>query len=227
MNSTLIFPLHTITKKQKLNMTYGYIRVSSDKQTVENQRFEINNFCLKNSLHIDGWIEETISGSKNYDKRELGKLLTQIHKDDLIICAELSRLGRNLFMIMEILNICMNKECKIWTIKDNYRLGEDIQSKVLAFAFGLSAEIERNLISQRTKEALARKKAEGVKLGRPKGRINSPNKYKLFRKEKLLNKLLQAKVPKRTIAKICYVNRNTLDKYIKTWMTKEVNNQKI
>ena len=72
-------------------------------------------------------------------------------KDDIIICSELSRLGRNLFMIMEILNICMTKECRVWTIKDNYRLGDDIQSKVLAFAFGLSAEIECNLISQRTK----------------------------------------------------------------------------
>ena len=139
-------------------MTYGYIRVSSDKQTVENQRFEISNFCKANNITIDGRIEETISGTKNYDKRKLGKLLNKVKKDDLIICAELSRLGRNLFMIMEILNICMNKECRVWTIKDNYRLGEDIQSKVLAFAFGLSAEIERNLISQRTKEVLARKK---------------------------------------------------------------------
>ena len=142
-------------------MNYGYIRVSSDKQTVENQRFEINNFCEREHLSIDGWIEETISGTKSYSKRELGTLLRRVRKDDLIICAELSRLGRNLFMIMEILNICMTKECKVWTIKDNYRLGEDIQSKVLAFAFGLSAEIERNLISQRTKEALARKRAEG------------------------------------------------------------------
>ena len=125
-------------------MNYGYIRVSSDKQTVENQRFEIENFAKQNNFKIDGWIEETISGTKNYDKRELGKLLNKVKKDDLIICAELSRLGRNLFMIMEILNICMTKECKVWTIKDNYRLGEDIQSKVLAFAFGLSAEIERN-----------------------------------------------------------------------------------
>ena len=83
-------------------------------------------------------------------------------------------------MIMEILNICMTKECKVWTIKDNYRLGEDIQSKVMAFAFGLSAEIERNLISQRTKEALARKRAEGVTLGRPKGRKTSPKKHKLY-----------------------------------------------
>lgn len=88
----------------------------------------------------------------------------------MIICAELSRLGRNLFMIMEILNICMTKECKVWTIKDNYRLGEDIQSKVLAFAFGLSAEIERNLISQRTKEALAKEKQKGSYLeGRKAG----------------------------------------------------------
>jgi DNA invertase Pin-like site-specific DNA recombinase len=150
-------------------MNYGYIRVSSDKQTVENQRFEINNFCSKESMVIDGWIEETISGTKNYNKRQLGKLLKRVQKDDLIICAELSRLGRNLFMIMEILNICMTKECRVWTIKDNYRLGEDIQSKVLAFAFGLSAEIERNLISQRTKEALARIKAEGTDLGRKKG----------------------------------------------------------
>lgn len=156
-------------------MTYGYIRVSSDKQTVENQRFEINNFCERQKMKIDGWIEETISGTKNYNKRELGKLLKRVQKDDLIICAELSRLGRNLFMIMEILNICMTKECRVWTIKDNYRLGEDIQSKVLAFAFGLSAEIERNLISQRTKEALARKRAEGVKLGR---RLGSKNKSK-------------------------------------------------
>ena len=151
-------------------MIYGYIRVSSDKQTVENQRFEINNFCEKNEMKIDGWIEETISGAKAYNKRQLGILLKRVTKDDLIICAELSRLGRNLFMIMEILNICMTKECRVWTIKDNYRLGEDIQSKVLAFAFGLSAEIERNLISQRTKEALARKRAEGVILGRPKGK---------------------------------------------------------
>ena len=199
-------------------MIYGYIRVSSDKQTVENQRFEINNFCLCEGMVIDGWIEETISGTKAYNKRQLGILLKRVQKDDLIICAELSRLGRNLFMIMEILNICMTKECRVWTIKDNYRLGEDIQSKVLAFAFGLSAEIERNLISQRTKEALARKKAEGVTLGRPKGRLSSPDKYKLSGKETLIKELLIAQVSQRKIAKICKVDRNTLARYIKTKM---------
>lgn len=193
-------------------MIYGYIRVSSDKQTVENQRFEINNFCEKKNLIIDGWIEETISGTKSYDKRELGKLLKKVKKDDLIICAELSRLGRNLFMIMEILNICMNKECRVWTIKDNYRLGDDIQSKVLAFAFGLSAEIERNLISQRTKEALARKKAEGVILGRPIGAKSS--RVKLTGREDEIRKMLAAKIPKIQIAKRLKVDRNTLHKFI-------------
>lgn len=194
-------------------MNYGYIRVSSDKQTVENQRFEIENFAKQNGFKIDGWIEETISGIKSYDKRQLGKLLNRVKKDDLIICAELSRLGRNLFMIMEILNICMTKECKVWTIKDNYRLGEDIQSKVLAFAFGLSAEIERNLISQRTKEALARKRAEGVVLGRPKGKKSSH--VKLSGKEETIRVLRQQNVSKCEIARIFGVHRMTVDTFIK------------
>jgi DNA invertase Pin-like site-specific DNA recombinase len=200
-------------------MNYGYIRVSSDKQTVENQRFEIENFSVKNQLKIDGWIEETISGTKAYGKRELGRLLERVQKDDLIICAELSRLGRNLFMIMEILNICMSKECKVWTIKDNYRLGEDIQSKVLAFAFGLSAEIERNLISQRTKEALARKRAEGVILGRPKGR-KSKN-VKLSGHENEIKVLLSKSVSKCQIARIFGVNRMTVASFIKNRCTFE------
>lgn len=194
-------------------MIYGYIRVSSDKQTVENQRFEILNFCKKHSLTIDGWIEETISGTKNYNKRELGKLLKIIKNEDLIICAELSRLGRNLFMIMEILNICMDKGCMVWTIKDNYRLGEDIQSKVLAFAFGLSAEIERNLISQRTKEALARLKNEGKKLG---GKIGSRNLHlnkTCIRKKNLILQMLDLKYSIPTIAHSINISKGTLYRY--------------
>ena len=195
-------------------MIYGYIRVSCDKQTVENQRFEINNYCTVHDLHIDGWIEETISGSKSYSKRELGKLLKRIRAGDTIICAELSRLGRNLFRIMEILNICMTKQCRVLTIKDNYRLEDDIQSKVLAFAFGLSAEIERKLICQRTKEALARRRAEGVKLGRPKGSKTSSDKNKLHGKEMLICKMLASGHSRRKIAQKCGVHRNTLSRYI-------------
>ena len=127
-------------------MNYGYIRVSTDKQTVENQRYEITDFAQKNGIQIDEWIEETISGTLEPNRRQQGTLLERIQKDDLIICSELSRLG------------------------------DDIQSKVLAFAFGLSAEIERNLISQRTKEALERKKSEGMILCRPKGKVSNISK---------------------------------------------------
>ena len=197
-------------------MNYGYIRVSSDKQTVENQRFEINKFCEHENLIVDRWIEETISGTKTYDKRALGGLLKDVKRNDIIICAELSRLGRNLFMIMEILNICMRKECLVWTIKDNYRLGDDIQSKVLAFAFGLSAEIERNLISQRTKEALARKRFEGVILGRPKG--SRSKQVKLSGQEDVIRVLIEKNVSKCDIARIFKVNRMTVASFIKNRM---------
>lgn len=193
-------------------MIYGYIRVSTDKQTVENQRFEINRFCEKSTLIVDRWIEETISGTKDLEKRKLGGLLDSMKKDDILICAELSRLGRNLLMIMGILNQCMKNEVQVWTIKDNYRLGNDINSKVLAFAFGLSAEIERNLISQRTKEALARKRAEGVILGRPKG--SKSKVKKLTGRELEIKKLLDKKVSKSAIARILGVHRLTVATFI-------------
>lgn len=193
-------------------MIYGYIRVSSDKQTVENQRYEINGFCEKQQIIIDRWIEETITGTKDIEHRALGKLLNKMKKDDVLVCSELSRLGRNLLMIMGILNQCMKKDVQVWTIKDNYRLGNDINSKVLAFAFGLSAEIERNLISQRTKEALARKKAEGVILGRPKGRKSS--KTKLTGQERKIKELLNSKVSYCAIARMLKVNRMTVAKFV-------------
>lgn len=163
---------------------------------------------------VDRWIEETISGNKDVDKRKLGAILDTMCKDDILICAELSRLGRNLLMIMAILNQCMKREVQVWTIKDNYRLGSDINSKVLAFAFGLSAEIERNLISQRTKEALARKKAEGVILGRPKG--SKSKVRKLTGREAEIQELLDKRISKSAIARILGVHRLTVAGYIKT-----------
>jgi len=195
-------------------MIYGYIRVSSDKQTVKNQRFEINQFCEKNFMTVDKWIEEVISGTIKVEERKLGKLLRKMKKDDVLICSELSRLGRNLLMIMSILNECMNRNIQVWTIKDNYRLGNDINSKVLAFAFGLSSEIERNLISQRTKEALARKRAEGIVLGRPKG--SKSKLKKLSGKESEIKLLLNKKKSKSAIAKILKVHRITLINFLKS-----------
>ena len=193
-------------------MIYGYIRVSTDKQTVENQRFEILEFAKRNSIVLDSWIEETVSGTIRPENRALGKLLDSIQKDDLIICSELSRLGRSLFMIMSILNKLMEKGARIWTIKDGYRLGDDIQSKVLAFAFGLSAEIERNLISQRTKEALERKKAEGQKLGRPKGSTTETSK--LDGAEIGATIMLMQGISVNQMAKLYGVHRNTVKKFI-------------
>ena len=199
-------------------MVYGYIRVSSDKQTVENQRFEIQRFCEQNHLTIDGWIEETISGTKSYNKRQLGRLLRKTQKGDIIICSELSRLGRNLYMIMEILSVCMSKECFVWTIKDGYRLGDDIQSKVLAFAFGLSAEIERNLISQRTKEALARLKAQGKQVGRAKGSPTAPEHFRLHKHDAYIRKALSDGTKQCQIIRRLHTNRSTLSRYIKRFI---------
>lgn len=194
-------------------MNYGYIRVSTDRQTLENQRFEIMRFCAQEQLTINGWIQETISGTKSADKRKLGKLLGKVKKNDLIVCAEISRLGRNMFMIMNILNTCLEKECRVWTIKEGYRLGEDIQSKVLAFAFGIAAEIERELISERTREALARKKAEGKQLGRPKGGKNSS--HIMDDKAELALQMLKSGQSKAAVARALGVSRNTLWRWMK------------
>ena len=194
-------------------MIYGYIRVSTDKQTVENQRYEINEFCKKSNLVVNQWIEEVISGTKKMSERKLDKLIKKMKKNDVLICSELSRLGRNLLMIMGILNECINRDIQIWTIKDNYQLSSDINSKVLAFAFGLSAEIEHNLISQRTKEALARKRAEGQILGRPKG--SKSKRKKLSGKEDQIKTLLNKQMSKSAIARKFGVHRLTLDTFIK------------
>jgi len=194
-------------------MVYAYIRVSTDKQTVENQRYEINCFCKRNVLVISRWVDETISGVKSVEDRELGRILKTMKKGDTIVCSELSRLGRNLLMIMGVLNECMRRDVQVWTVKDNYRLGNDINCKVLAFAFGLSAEIERTLISQRTKEALARKKAEGVVLGRPKG--SKSKVRKLTGKELEIKDLLDNKVSKSAIARILGVHRLTVLAFVR------------
>ena len=110
-------------------MIYGYIRVSTDRQSVENQRFEINQFCQRQGVAVDKWIEEIVSGKEDVEKRKLGNLLSSVMtKNDVLICAELSRLGRNLLMIMSILHTCMRIGIQVWTIKDNYRLGNEFHN---------------------------------------------------------------------------------------------------
>jgi len=193
-------------------MIYGYIRVSTDRQTVDNQRFEIERFCATKNIVIDQWIEETISGTQSPEKRQLGSLLTQVKTGDLIICSELSRLGRNMLMIMSILYHLLLNGVKIWTIKDNYRLGDNLEAKIHAFAFGLSAEIERNLISQRTKEALARKRSEGFVLGRPLG--SKSKQLKLSGNEVEIQSLLDKNISKSSIARRFSVDRRTVTSFM-------------
>lgn len=193
-------------------MIYGYIRVSTDKQTVENQRFEISEYCKNQNIIINEWIEETISGTVSVNKRNLGKLLNKVKTGDTIICTELSRLGRSMFMIMSVLNLLMEQNVKIYTVKEGYKLGDDLQSKVLAFAFSISAEIERSLISQRTTEALKRRKSEGIILGRPKGHKNA--KLKLDENEDYILCMLANGYSKVFISKYFKVSEGTVYNFI-------------
>ena len=158
-------------------MIYGYIRVSTNKQTLQNQKLAIKEYAKYHRLHKIQWISETISGTKNPEKRKLGSLLNIVEKGDVIIITELSRLGRSLMMILSVLQQLLEKGVKVIAIKEGYELGDNIQSKVLAFAFGLSAEVERNLLSERTKLGLERARKQGKQIGRRKGQ--KPKKYKL------------------------------------------------
>ena len=195
-------------------MIYGYIRVSTDKQTTENQRFEILKFADERKLSIDRWIQETVSSTKKLSDRKLGALIERMHEDDILIVSELSRLGRSLLEVMSILHTLMEKDVKVFTTKEHYELGNNISSKVLAFAFSLSAEIERSMISSRTKEALARKKSEGKRLGRPKGKLSAITK--LTAKDDLIREYLEKKIPQSVIARLLNVHRLTVRNYIRT-----------
>lgn len=194
-------------------MIYAYIRTSTEKQNNENQVFEIKNFAKANQLKIDRWVAETISSQKELKERKLGKLIKQLKENDILISAELSRLGRNLMEVMSILHDCLDIGCMVWTIKDNYRLGIDIQSKVLAFALSLAAEIERALISERTKNSLAKLRAEGKHLGRSRGSKNKTTK--LGGKEEMIKHMLLKKIKKKQIAKSLNVDYSTFYRFLK------------
>ena len=161
-------PSKLLNLKSKIMIT-GYIRVSTGKQHPENQKDEICRYASANNLTIDKWTIEIVSGKKEVKGRKLGGLLRRLKKGDTVIVTEISRLSRSLTEIMEIMGRCLKKGINIYTTKEKYKFDDSINSKVLCFAFGLVAEIERNLISMRTKEALAARKAEGKPLGRQKG----------------------------------------------------------
>ena len=149
--------------------TIAYLRVSTTDQDLEKNKAEILHLANEHDLGKVMWVEETVSGTVSWRKRQLGQVIDQMSAGDNLIVSELSRLGRSMLECMEILSIATQKNIKVYAIKGNWRLDGSIQSKIVAMAFSMAAEIERDLISQRTKEALAARKRMGMKLGRPRG----------------------------------------------------------
>ena len=200
-------------------MIYGYIRVSTEHQNTSNQKFEINKFATSHNIQINQWVEETISSRKPLNKRKLGTLLKELKEGDILISTEISRLGRSLLEVMGILQYCLTQNCQIWTLKENYKLGSDIASKVLAFAFGLSAEIERQLISERTKMSLDKLKTQGKHLGRPFGAKSKS--LKLSKNTKKVKDLMAKGLPKAQIARLLGVDKLTLYRFLKKLESEE------
>ena len=194
-------------------MVYGYIRVSTGKQTLENQKIEIKRYCKDRRLHRIQWVAETVSGTRKPEKRKLGKLLSEVKKDDVVVIAEISRLGRSMLMILDVLQSFLDKGVQVRAIKEGYELGDNIQSKVIAFAFGLSAEIERQLISERTKAGLVRAVRLGKKLGRPKG--VRPSRYKLSGKGGYIRRERAKGKTKSELARELGVTWVTLNRYMR------------
>ena len=155
--------------------TTSYLRISTADQDIEKNKSDILKLANEKRLGYVEFIEEQISGKVSWKKRKLFAIIDDAKKDDVLIVSELSRLGRSMLEIMEILSIASQKQMKIYAVKGNWNLDDSIQSKVMAMAFSIASEIERDLISIRTKEALRFKKENGIKLGRPKG----PGKSKL------------------------------------------------
>lgn len=196
-------------------MIYGYLRVSSDDQDVNSQKQGVEQFAKDKGWTIDKYItDEGVSGGKDPDKRNLGPLLKLINKDDIIICSEISRLGRDLYMVMDILHFCMEKGCVIHTVKDRFTLGNDIQSKVLAFAFGLAAEIERQMIRQRTKEGLRLRMRMGVLVGRPIGKANSEEAQRYGGWKDKLEQMVLWQMTPRQMARVIGCDRNTVNRLV-------------
>jgi len=190
---------------------YAYIRVSTDSQETENQRYEVLRYANEKKLGNVEIVEETISGRKSWKERQLKNLVDTLQKGDILIVTELSRLGRSMLEIMELLSILLRAGVELHVVKTRQILKDDLQSKVFAMAFSIAAEIERELISQRTREALQRRKAEGKPLGRPKGSYSS----KLDKYRKQIKELRAKGVSIASIAKILEVPYTTLYDYLR------------
>ncbi len=179
-------------------MVIAYLRVSTARQNLENQHSEITRYAESHGIEIDRWITDTVSGKTDRKNRNLGKILKRLKRGDTLIITEISRLSRSLHEIMTIMKYCVDNSVAIYSTKDGYTFDDSINSKVLSFAFGLAAEIEHKLISQRTKEAFALMKKQGKPIGRKKG---SGEKIKILydKRSQIIDKLKSGK----NITQIC------------------------
>jgi DNA invertase Pin-like site-specific DNA recombinase len=196
-----------------MTKTIGYIRVSTDKQDYENQKYEILNYCHNEKWQIDQWVELEMSSRRSAKDRRIDELM-KLEPGDRLIVSELSRLGRSTGEVIQLIKDLTERKIDFVAIKQGLRIdarnGQDMASKVMVTIFSLLAELERDLISERTKMALARAKANGKKLGRPKGR----GKSKLDGKEAEIKALLDKGVSKASIAKIYEVSWGTVDNFL-------------
>lgn len=193
---------------------YAYLRVSTERQDLDNQRFAVGEYCHVHGLVLGDVVADAKSGKLSWRNRDLADLLERMTPGDILITPELSRLSRSLQDVFSFLAETARRQIIVRVIKGNFIIDGSLQSTVLVTAFGLAAEIEREFISQRTKEALARKKREGQALGRPVGRKNTKNK--LSGHEELINNYLKLGLSAPAIAKLIKVHPETIRRYARS-----------
>jgi DNA invertase Pin-like site-specific DNA recombinase len=195
----------------KARRVIGYLRASTQDQDLEKNKADILAFANERKLGNVSWVEEKVSGVKTWRKRELAKVVESLAAGDWLIVSELSRLGRSTLDILEVLKVLREKGVNVYAIKGAWTLNGTIEAKVFVTMMALFAEIERDLISARTKEALKARKASGVRLGRPKG----PGKSKLDQYRPEIEALLKNGSTQRYIAKRYKCSEANLTNWLK------------
>lgn len=195
-------------------MIYAYYRVSTDEQDYENQKSGVVRYCEYKGLEIDKEVtEEGVSGKIEYKKRKLGKLIKELKSGDLLIVSELSRLSRSMTDTFDMVKVLKDKGVNIYCVKENMEINDSALGLMIMSVFAFSAQIERERISQRTKEALAKKKADGVHIGRPYGSRNKISK--IDKDDYLVGAMVMQGVNFSEMARRIGVDRNTLRRYVK------------
>jgi len=192
---------------------FAYLRVSTDAQDVENQKHGIKQYAAEKGFENVEYVSDSVSSKIEWRERKLGEMVKTSSTGDIIIFSEISRMARSTLQVLEILRDCANKSVEVYIVKTKMIIDNSIQSKAMVLVYGLVAEMEKDFISVRTKEALARKKAEGVILGRPKGQ---PKISKLDKEKDKIADLRKAKIGVSDIARLVGASRATVHSWLKT-----------